>query len=423
MGVSYRRDGSSRLARKNRWGNFWSVSGSWRFTDEDFLKSITDVLNDGKIRLSYGVNGTQPSDYYAYMNVYKYGLKYNGEGGMGIVGVGNPDLKWEKNKAFNLGFDLQFINRITVTFDYYTRKTSDLIYDLPVSAIPGYYDGSTYKPTAPQNIGSLENKGFELTVQSVNFKTKDFDWTTTLNMGHNSNKVSKLNGTDNEIIDGVLIHRVGQPYYSYYAYEYAGVDPQTGKELYYINDGTENARKTTTNAAEAKKVIIGKHQTSIEGGLTNNLRWKFIDLGFTFTYALGGDAYDYTSFMHSNGGKYVYNGATPAYYKLSDMWTGPGDTSAKLPKFEYGSAAVHSSRWLMPMDYLRLKNLTLGFSVPRNIVAKAGLDKVRVYFSASNLLTWKSKDLLVDPEMPVNGLCTLQTPSLRTFTFGIDLGF
>ena len=423
LGVSYRRDGSSRLARKNRWGNFWSVSGSWRFTDEEFLKSITDVLNDGKIRLSYGVNGTQPSDYYAYMNVYKYGLKYNGEGGMGIVGVGNPDLKWEKNKAFNLGFDLQFINRITVTFDYYTRKTSDLIYDLPVSAIPGYYDGSTYKPTAPQNIGSLENKGFELTVQSVNFKTKDFDWTTTLNMGHNSNKVSKLNGTDNEIIDGVLIHRVGQPYYSYYAYEYAGVDPQTGKELYYINDGTENARKTTTNAAEAKKVIIGKHQTSIEGGLTNNLRWKFIDLGFTFTYALGGDAYDYTSFMHSNGGKYVYNGATPAYYKLSDMWTGPGDTSAKLPKFEYGSAAVHSSRWLMPMDYLRLKNLTLGFSVPRNIVAKAGLDKVRVYFSASNLLTWKSNDLLVDPEMPVNGLCTLQTPSLRTFTFGIDLGF
>ncbi len=100
------------------------------------MKSITDVLNDGKIRLSYGVNGTQPSDYYAYMNVYKYGLKYNGEGGMGIVGVGNPDLKWEKNKAFNLGFDLQFINRITVTFDYYTRKTSDLIYDLPVSAIP-----------------------------------------------------------------------------------------------------------------------------------------------------------------------------------------------------------------------------------------------------------------------------------------------
>ncbi len=149
-----------------------------------------------------------------------------------------------------------------------------------------YYDGSTYKPTAPQNIGSLENKGFELTVQSVNFKTKDFDWTTTLNMGHNSNKVSKLNGTDNEIIDGVLIHRVGQPYYSYYAYEYAGVDPQTGKELYYINDGTENARKTTTNAAEAKKVIIGKHQTSIEGGLTNNLRWKFIDLGFTLHVCL-----------------------------------------------------------------------------------------------------------------------------------------
>ena len=423
FGVSYRRDGSSRLARKNRWGDFWSISGSWRFTDEEFVKPITNVLTDGKIRLSYGVNGTQPSNYYGYMNVYKYGLKYNGQGGMGIVGVGNPDLKWEKNKSFNLGLDLQFINRINVTFDYYTRKTSDLIYDLPVSAIPGYYDGSTNEPTAPQNVGSLKNSGFELTIQSVNFKTKDFEWTTMLNMAHNSNKVSKLNGTDNEIVDGILIHRVGQPYYSYWAYEYAGVDPETGKEMYYLNDGTENARKTTTDASEANKTIIGKHQTAIEGGLTNNLRWKFIDLGFTFTYALGGDAYDYTSFLHSNGGTYVFRGATPAYYKLSDMWTGPGDTSAKLPKFEYGSAAVHSSRWLMPMDYLRLKNLTLGFSVPKNIISKAGFEKVRVYFSASNLLTWKSKDLLVDPEMPVNGLCTLQTPSLRTFTFGIDLGF
>lgn len=423
FGVSYRRDGSSRLARKNRWGDFWSVSGSWRFTDEKFVKPITNVLTDGKIRLSYGVNGTQPSNYYGYMNVYKYGLKYNGQGGMGIVGVGNPDLKWEKNKSFNLGLDLQFINRINVTFDYYTRKTSDLIYDLPVSAIPGYYDSSTNEPTAPQNIGSLENKGFELTIQTVNFKTKDFEWTTMLNMGHNSNKVSKLNGTDNEIVDGVLIHRVGEPYYSYWAYEYAGVDPKTGKELYYLNDGTENARNTTTDANEAKKTIIGKHQTAIEGGLTNNLRWKSIDLGFTFTYALGGDAYDYTSFLHSNGGSYVFKGATPAYYKLSDMWTGPGDTSAKLPKFEYGSEAVHSSRWLMPMDYLRLKNLTLGFSVPKNIISKAGFEKVRVYFSASNLLTWKSKDLLVDPEMPVTGLCSLQTPALRTFTFGIDLGF
>ncbi len=142
LGLSYRTDGSSRLARENRWGSFWSVSGAWRFIDESFLNPVKNVLTDGKLRVSYGVNGTQPSDYYAYMNLYKYGIIYNGQSGMSIVGIANPDLKWEKNKTWNIGLDLSFIDRISVTFDYYQRKTSDLIYDLPVSQVGGYYDGN-----------------------------------------------------------------------------------------------------------------------------------------------------------------------------------------------------------------------------------------------------------------------------------------
>lgn len=422
LGLSYRTDGSSRLARENRWGSFWSVSGAWRFIDESFLNPVKSVLTDGKLRVSYGVNGTQPSDYYAYMNLYKYGIIYNGQSGMSIVGIANPDLKWEKNKTWNIGLDLSFIDRISVTFDYYQRKTSDLIYDLPVSQVGGYYDGN-YGYTTPQNIGSLKNSGFELTITSTNFRNKDFTWTTSLNMARNSNKLTKLDGQQNEIVSGPLIHRVGEPYYSYYVYEYAGVDAETGKEMFYLNDGTENARKTTTNISEANKTIVGKHQASIEGGLTNNLKWKFIDLGFTFTYSLGGDAFDYSTWQHSNGGSYLYGGAVPTYYDISKMWTGPGDTNATLPKFEYGSAASLSSRWLMPTDYLRLKNLTLGVSIPQNYISKLGLSKARIYFSGSNLLTWKSKDLFVDPEMRVDGLCTFETPALRTYTFGIELNF
>ena len=294
---------------------------------------------------------------------------------------------------------------------------------MPVSAIPGYYEGSEGYVTTPMNIGSLKNSGIEMTITSNNITTKDFTWTTSLNMAHNSNKLSKLNGEDNEVISGLLIHRVGEPYYSYYAYEYAGVDPETGKEQYFINDGTENARKTTTKVSEANKVIVGKHQPVIEGGLTNTLRYKFVDLGFTFTYSFGGDAYDYAKWLHQNGGSYNYNGAIPSYYKLSDMWTGPGDTTAKLPKFEYGSTGVLSSRWIMPADYVRLKSLTLGITAPRKYTDKIGISKARVYFSASNLFTIKSKDLFVDPEMPIDGLCTFETPQLKTFTFGIELGF
>ena len=423
-GVSFRRDGSSRLAKANRWGNFWSVSGAWRFGAEKFMESAKSVLSDGKLRVSYGVNGTLPTSLYAYLNLYHFGEYYNGQSGMGIVGIGNPDLKWEKNRAFNVGLDLTFFDRISLTFDYYTRTTSDLIYDLPVSAVPGYYDGDTYKTTTPMNIGSLRNTGYEFTLQSNNVNTKDFTWTTMLNFGHNHNKITKLNGSQDEVISGRLIHKVGHTYYSYYALEYAGVDPATGKEAYYLNDGTANARKTTTDPAAAKKVIVGDHEATIEGGLTNNIKWKFIDFGLNFTFSFGGKAYDAARWQHSNGGNFLYGGAVPAYYDIDKMWTGPGDTKASLPAFQFGNnPTIESSRWLMPTDYLRLKSLTLGLTAPNNWVSRLGLNKARVYFAASNLFTLKSKNLYVDPEMPVDGLCVFQTPALRTFTFGIELGF
>ena len=244
-----------------------------------------------------------------------------------------------------------------------------------------------------------------------------------LNFGHNSNKVIELTGDDDKIISGALIHQVGKPYYSYYMYEYAGVDPETGKESYYINDGTENARKTTTNVAEANKTIVGHHEPALEGGLSNFIKWKFIDFNFTLTYKLGGDSYDYATWLHDNGGTYALYGAIPSYYKLEDMWQKPGD-NAKLPKFQAGyGKGVLSSRWLMPNDYLRLQNLTLGFSAPKEWISNLGLSKARVYFSANNLLTWKSKDLYVDPETPADGLCTFEMPALRTYTFGIELSF
>ena len=421
LGASYRRDGSSRLARENRWGDFWSVSGSWRFSSENFMESIKDVLTDGKLRISYGVNGTQPANYYSYKSFYKWGFFYDGTNGSAISGIANENLKWEKNKALNIGIDLNFWNRLSLTFDYYTRKTSDLIFDLPVSAVPGYFS-SQYALTSPQNVGELKNTGYELTITSNNFNTKDFSWTTTLNLAHNSNKVSKLYGGQNQIISSILIHKVGEPYYSYYTYEYAGVDPETGKELFYKNDGTEHARETTTEYAKCGKTIVGKHDPSIEGGLTNTLRYKFIDFGMTLTFSLGGDAMDYATWQHSNGGSYLYAGAVPAYYKMEDMWQKPGD-HAKLPKFQYGSTSTMSSRWLMSTDYLRVKNLSIGFSAPKSFISLLGLSKARAYFAASNLLTWKSKDLTVDPEVPVNGVCTFETPALRTFTFGIELGF
>ena len=182
-------------------------------------------------------------------------------------------------------------------------------------------------------------------------------------------------------------------------------------------------RSVPAMVGKANKVILGSSEAAIQGGITNNITWKFIDLGLTFTYQLGGDAYDYLRFQHSNGGAEMYRGSTPSYNKLEDMWKGPGDTSAKLPKFQYGSTGVYSSRWMMPLDYLRLKNLTLGFSAPQDYLRRLGLTKARVYFSSNNLLTFKSSKLYVDPEVPVSGAAGFETPQLRTYTFGVEIGF
>lgn len=217
------------------------------------------------------------------MNLYRYGEYYNGSNGMGIVGIGNKDLKWEKNNAWNFGLDLTFIDRISVTLDYYVRNTSDLIMNRPVSFIPGYYDSSSGAATVAQNVGSMRNTGIEFSIQSTNIQTKDLTWTTSLNFGHNKNKITKLTGDDDQIIDGALNHKVGYAYYSYYMYEYAGVDPKTGLESYYINDGTENARQTTTDVSKAKKVIVGKHDAAL-GGRSVQLREMEVHRFQLYTY-------------------------------------------------------------------------------------------------------------------------------------------
>ena len=413
--TSYRRDGSSRLPSDSRWGNFWSVSGSWRLTQESFMDEVRDVITDAKVRVSYGVNGTQPRNYYDYMGIFDYGYNYHGQSGAAEARFHNPDLKWEKNYATNIGLDVTLWERLAISFDWYNRDTKDLLLDQPVSQVTGL---TKYL----KNVGSMRNRGFELEIKSTNIANDDWYWTTSLNLGHNKNKLLKLDGQQTEIIEGRLIHRVGKPYYSFYGYEYAGVDSATGKESFYVNDGSTNSRNTTTDVAQANKVIIGNVEPKVQGGLTNFVSWKDIDLNFTLTYSFGGKLLDDASWLQSNGGTYHYLGNVPTYYKPSQMWQKPGD-NAKLPQFVQGNSSAVSSRWVMSTNHVRLKNITLGYSLPKHLLRSVGLTKVRAFASANNLFTIKSKNLYLDPETPVDGLVTFETPALRTVTFGVEVGF
>lgn len=418
LAASYRRDGSSRLSPENRWGDFWSVSGMWHLSNESFMQPIKKVLSDIKFRASYGVNGNQPGALYGYMGLYGYGQNYMGSAGSYETTQANPGLKWEKNYNLNLGIDLAFINRIFVTLEYYTRDTKDLLYNRPISATTGFlnYLG---------NLGQLNNSGFELELRTVNFASPDFNWTTVFNLTHNENKIIALDGKMQQSIEGSwFIHKVGLPYNTFYVKEFAGVDPLTGKALYYLNttDEQDNYRKEiTTDASKAQAIPYQSVDPKVSGGFTNILSYRWLDLGLTFTYSLGGHSFDRTGTYNETDGASESNRNLPIY--ALDRWQEVGDVTS-VPRFVFGQAVgpQNSSRYIHSTDHLRLKNLTFGVTLPYAWTSKAMVEKARFYFSGSNLLTW-AKWKQYDPEVPVSGEVFCETPPMRSFSFGIEVTF
>ena len=417
---SYRRDGSSRLAPGNRWGDFWSVSAMWNIGNESFMCPASGVLTDLKLRASYGVNGNQPNSYYGYMGLYSYGQNYMGASGSYESAQPNPDLKWEKNYNLNIGLDLSFINRIYLTVEYYNRDTKDLLYNVPISATTGFLSYLA-------NVGQLNNRGVEVELRTLNFTGRNFSWTTVLNLSHNENKIVNLNGIIDQSIESTwFIRKVGLPFNTLYVKEYAGVDPENGKAMYYKNTEMEDGsydRSLTYDHNEAQAIPYKTVDPVLTGGLTNILNYRWFDLSFTFTFSLGGWSFDKT-------GTYIENGTTKIYdsrYNLpvyaADAWRQPGDVT-DVPRFVYGEAdgLQNSSRYVHSTDHLRLKNLTFGYTFPRKLTRKAMIEKARLYFSGSNLLTWAAWKQY-DPEVPVSGEVFCETPIMRTFSFGLQMTF
>lgn len=420
LGLSYRVDGSSRLQRSHRWGNFWSVSGAWRIIEEDFMKPVSDWLTDLKLRASYGVNGTLPSDYYGYMALSSLSDGYNEQPAITISQLANDNLKWETNYNLNLGLDFSLFNRVNVTLEYYLRNTKNLLMDSPVSMTTGF---SSYL----MNVGQLRNQGVELEINSTNFKTKDFEWKTTFNLSHNTNKVVNLDGDQTEIVSGTQIHKIGHSYRTFYMIEFAGINPENGNPQFYKNDLLEDgsySKEITEKASEAKSIMLDKHaEPNITGGLYNSFRYKWFDLSFLFNYQFGGWSYDSWAQKTEHGG-YDLEANIPTYY--ADSWKKPGDVTKYEQFYEKSSSvAMHkitNSRRLHSTDFLRLKAFTLGFTLPKQWLSSVGLSNARIYMSANNLWTWAAWDYY-DPESVVNGSATQATPPLKTVTFGLNVNF
>jgi TonB-linked SusC/RagA family outer membrane protein len=428
---SFRRDGSSKLAPETRWGDFWSVAGSWKISSEEFMKDLT-YLSNLRLRASYGINGTLPSQNYGWRTLTSYTLRYNGNPGGYLSAHANPDLTWETNYTTNIGLEFGlFKQRLTGSIEFFNRDSRNLLQDVPTSTTTGF-------SSALANIGEINNKGIEVEVGGDIINNKLLRWSASVNASFIKSKVTKLyggrdiiwydpTGGDNR---AQFIYREGSSTLSYYGYEWGGVDPKNGNNVYYVNDPADsktgdflyNDRGATYSFNKANYKVIGDAMPDVYGGLNTDVAYKGITLALNFIYKLGGNLYDGAFKDVADDGYYWERIRVESLY--ANMWT-PENTGGNMPLLrgtDLTDPMQHSSRQMSSAGFLRLKNINLSYDLPGSVIGKVGLTSARVFFNGSNLLTF-SKYKNADPEVNQYGTRGWETPIGKIYTFGIDLNF
>ncbi len=413
LDMSYRRDVLSNFTPGKKAGDFWSAGLGFDIAQLDFLKG-NENISSLKFRASYGKIGNQISALpYA---LYQYSTNYDDLAAATYSGIYNPNLSWETVKPLNVGLDFGFFNnRITLSADYYNKKTQDLIYNIPLSTSQGL---SSYV----DNIGDLVNRGFEFALNADIFKgSRDqFNMSLGFNLSTLHNEITNLYGGT---VNGTLTTlREGEGVKTFYLRKWAGVDATNGNPLWYINgkDG-----ETTSNYNEAQQAVQGSFLSKIFGGANLSLAYKGFALDSQFTYGFGGKIYDdWARYLYSDG---QYTATYPGYAEQMNYWT-PENTNAANPKPIYGlgnnNANQPSTRFLYDSDYIRLSNVKLSYTFKRDLLEATGLNSVQIYVTGTNIWTHTfDKDLKFDPEINLDGYSDLNLPIMKTYAIGVSLGF
>lgn len=422
--LSYRTDASSRLAK--RWGSFFSLSGTWKIFAERWMEGIPFV-NDWLVRASLGSNGKLPNELggIAYLGLYSYGHDYSGSPGIWYDAIYNKDLGWEKNNTYGIATEAKLFDLLSLEFEYYQRITKDLLLQVPVSRVTGF--SSQFR-----NVGEMSNKGFELGISTVNINQEDFFWKSGLNLAHNKNRIEKLYGGADIVSNAIfpLIRREGESINSFYLRDWAGVNPKNGHGQWYVLEDERRVDKdgdgkydVTEDYTKATKRIVGCGDPGLTGTLNNEFSYKGLDLSFSLYFKLGGDAYSNAIFSVLDDGRDLY--APVQKLKLKDYWKKPGD-HAKLPKVVAENpqwSNCNSSRRVLNASYARLKNIALGYSLPKSALSKLHLSELRLYIIANNLLTFTGIDGF-DPETDASGyLWSKSFPPMKNINFGLQVKF
>ena len=415
---SIRADGSSLFGAENRWGVFWSLGGSWNVTKEEWMAYTRDWLSLAKVRASFGVNGNNSISAYRAYGIYST-TTYGSYVGMVPSRPANPNLSWEKNKTFNIGFDLGFFDdRLTASVDWYNRKTDDMLLSKRVPYTTGF--GSNF-----MNIGAIRNRGLELQLEGIVMNTPDFQWTAGFNIAFNRSKVLDL--ADSEYLsvgDGRASSNTGTPVrivkdkslYTFYLRDWYGVNPSNGDPLWYDEEG-----KLTSDAAKARYVYEGSPEPKATGGFNTSLTWKGLTLSTFFEFVCGNKVFMASQF-DLDGADMTGNTTTASL----NYWKNPGDTGvhpkpvAGAPKTPY----KNSTRYLQDGSYMRIKDVTLSYSLPENLLKTIKMQGVRVYVSALNPYTFHNVQGVMDPELgPLGYSMGASHTMVKSLVGGVEVSF
>ncbi|WP_158856842.1 SusC/RagA family TonB-linked outer membrane protein [Lunatibacter salilacus] len=420
MTLSGRYDASSRFGPNKRYGFFPAASVGWLVSEEEFLKG-NNTLSLLKVRGSYGSTGNAEIGNYAHYGLYG-SASYNLQPGLQPTQIANPNLTWERTNQLNLGIEFGlFDDKITGEIDVYDKITNDLLLEVPIPSTSGFI-------TQFQNIGRMQNTGFELVLNSTNYVSQDFSWRTSLNFARNVNRVRALGPNQTSIppsnsrfLNGVFI---GESIGAFYGQKYAGVDPANGDALYYLD---ETLTETTNDFDEAQRMIVGDPNPAFIAGINNIITYKNIDASFLFQGVFGNDIYQGGGGFYSANGDWFDNSTADQF----NRWRNPGDiTNIPQARLNSCNGCNASSRYISDGSYVRLKTLSIGYNLPNSWLEKMKLSSARIYFMGQNLLTFTNytgwdpevnADYLADNVFQGNDFYS--APQAKTFSLGINAGF
>jgi TonB-linked SusC/RagA family outer membrane protein len=420
--LSGRYEGSSRFGEENRYGFFPAVSAGWVLTEESFVPS-GNVLSRLKLRASFGVTGNAAIGNFPALGLWGAST-YAGQSGITPTQTPNPALQWEQTQEATLGLDYQlFGSRVSGSVDYYRKTTQDLLLDLNVPATTGFLDQT-------RNVGEVENTGLELLVETRNL-TGDLRWSSNFNISFNRNEVTDLR---DQVLTGGFVNqaREGEPLGVFYALEYAGVNPENGDALYYVNEKNEDGNvvdpeATTNDPNEANRVVIGSPQPDFTGGFGNTLSYEGFQLRFLFSFNYGSEIFDGGGEFKTANGRFRDN----QHISQLDAWEEPGDqTDVPEPRLFENNGAAESSRYLYDGSYIRLKNVNLSYNLPTQLVQNMSIANARLFVTGQNLLTFTDYRWW-DPEANADAFSGnlgfgnefYTAPQARSVTGGIRLSF